>query len=55
MDESDTRKLEINDLFELMVKCTKELVALSNSANTDAFDEKKREVELLQRIIVTKN
>lgn len=55
MDENSMNKMSINDLFDLMVKNVNELLDMhKNHEDLKILDDKRKEVELLQRIIVAK-
>jgi len=55
MDEESLNKLHINDLFDLMVKKVNELLDMHNAHEmTTKVDAKRKEVELIQRVIVAK-
>ena len=54
MSESDLYKLPIDELFDLLMKETRELVDLTHSPNKIDYDNKTDEVKLIQRVIVAK-
>lgn len=55
MDEDSLNKLHINDLFDLMVKKVNELLDMHETHDMiTKVDAKRKEVELIQRVIVAK-
>jgi hypothetical protein len=54
MTEQELNNLPIDELFDLMIKRTSELIALTHSGHTPEFDATKKELQLIQRIIVEK-
>ena len=54
MNEADLNKLSIDELFDLLMLRTRELVDLSHTPNKKDYDNKTTEVQLIQRIIVEK-
>ena len=54
MTYTDLNKIPIDDLFDLLMKSTKELTDLNYKENEIEHEAKKEEVQLLQRIIVAK-
>jgi hypothetical protein len=54
MSESDLHKLSLDELFELMMKSTKELVDLTHTLSKVDYDDKTAELQLIQRAIVAK-
>ena len=54
MTEADINKMPINDLFDLLMKSTQELIDFNCEQHQVEYDEKKSEVQLIQRIIVAK-
>jgi len=54
MTEDELNKIPINDLFDLMIKSTKELIDFDCEQHKLEYEEKKSEVQLLQRIITAK-
>ena len=46
--------MDINDLFDLLMQTTKELLELTPKEFTTEYQIKKEEVQLLQKIIVAK-
>ena len=54
MTEDNLNKLCIDELFNLLMKSTKELTDFKSTQNEIEHDAKKNEVQLLQRIIVAK-
>lgn len=55
MTQEELAKIELFDLFDMMVKTMNELFALDNTpANADTITEKKTYLLLLQNVIVFK-
>ena len=54
MTEDELSKLSIDALFDRLMQSTKELMDLMYKENITAFDAKKKEVLLLQKIIVAR-
>ena len=54
MTKADLNKLPINELFDLLMKSTKELIDFNCTENLIEHEAKKEEVQLIQRIIVAK-
>jgi hypothetical protein len=54
MTEDTLEEFPIDALFDLLMQSTKELIDLMYKENITAFDAKKAEVVLLQKIIVAK-
>ena len=54
MSEADLHKLPIDALFDLLMKGTKELIDFNCEKNEIEYEEKKEEVQLIQRFIVAK-
>ena len=54
MTEQDLNKLPIDDLFDIMMKSTSDLIALTHLGHIPEFEAKKKELQLIQRIIVAK-
>ena len=54
MTEDNLNKLCIDELFDLLMKMTKELTDFKSTQNEIEHDAKKNEVQLLQRVIVAK-
>ena len=54
MTEADLNKLPINELFDLLMKSTKELIDFNCTENEIEYEAKKNEVQLIQRFIVAK-
>ena len=54
MTEDEINKLPIDKLFDLMIKCTGELITLTHSIYKSEYEKKKKEVQLLQRAIIAK-
>ena len=55
MNEEALNKMSINDLFDLMVKSVNELLDMhKNHENVFVTELKRKEIELLQRVIVAK-
>ena len=55
MNEEALNKMSINDLFDLMVKSVNELLDMHKShENVFVTELKRKEIELLQRVIVAK-
>lgn len=54
MSESDLYKLPIDELFDLLMKSTKELIDFHCTEHELEYEEKKKEVQLIQRFIVAK-
>ena len=52
MTEDHLNKLDTENLFDLMMQSTRELIALTHSEHTKEYEDKREEVQLLQRIIV---
>ena len=51
----DVKNLELEDLFDLLMQSTRELIGLENTENKEEYEAKIQEVKLLQRIIGSKN
>jgi hypothetical protein len=55
MSENDLNRLHINDLLDVMVKSMNELLAINKAPqNNLSIKLKQKEVELIQKVIVTK-
>jgi hypothetical protein len=54
MDEDSLKKIHINELFDMLVERTNKLIILDNQEDETQFEAKKKEIELLQRIIVAR-
>ena len=54
MTEDDLHKLSLDELFDLMMKSTKELIDFNCGKNEIGYAQKKEEVQLIQRFIVAK-
>ena len=54
MTEDDLHKLSLDELFEAMIKSTKELIEFNCGKDEIGYAEKKEEVQLIQRFIVAK-
>lgn len=54
LTEDDLNKLSIDELFDLMIRSTSDLVALGHAINTPHYEKKKKELELIQNIIIAK-
>ena len=54
MTEDDLNKLSINELFDLMVIKTQDLIAFNNIKNEIEHESKKEELKLIQRTIVAR-
>lgn len=54
MSESDLYNLSIDELFDLLMKSTRELIDFNCERHEVEYEEKKNEVQLIQRIIVKK-
>jgi phosphorylcholine metabolism protein LicD len=54
MIEDSAKNIDINDLFDMLMKSTKELVELIPKEHTTEYQIKKEQVQLLQRIIIQK-
>ena len=55
MTEESLSSISLNDLFDLMVKTMNELLAIEKvPQNREAINDKQKEVELLQRVIVAR-
>ena len=54
MTEDDLHKLSLDELFDLMMKSTRELIGFDCVKNEIGYAEKKEEVQLIQRYIVEK-
>jgi hypothetical protein len=54
MTEADINKMPINELFDLLMKSNQELIYFNCEQDRVEYDEKKIEVQLIQRIIVAK-
>ena len=54
MSESDLDNLSLDDLFDLLMKSTRELIDFNCEQNEIGYAEKKEEVQLIQRFIVSK-
>jgi hypothetical protein len=54
MTKYTSRNLTIEDLFDLLMQSTRELIELTNSEHTEEYEAKTKEVKLLQKAIVEK-
>lgn len=54
MYETDLNKLPIDALFDLLMKSTEELMYINCAEHDIEYEEKKKEVQLIQRFIVAK-
>ena len=54
MTEDVLYKLPIDELLDLMMKNTKELVELTHTLNKTDYNEKTKKLQLIQRIIIAK-
>ena len=54
MTEGDLNKIPINDLFDLMIKKTQELIDFNTLKNEIEHEAKKEELQLIQRVIIAK-
>ena len=48
------KKLPLDELMDLLMQSTKELVDMMHSADTKALETKKKQVQFLQQAIVAK-
>jgi hypothetical protein len=54
MNEASLKKIHINDLYNLLMKSTTELIALTHTESTEEYEAKKNEVELIQRVLIAR-
>jgi len=54
MDKDALNKISINELYEIVIKKTNELIELNPNKDQTEFEAKKNELQLLQRVIVAK-
>jgi hypothetical protein len=54
MTEAKLLELSIDELFDLLMKSTKELIDLNCDQNAIGYEAKKEEVQLIQRFIIAK-
>jgi hypothetical protein len=54
MDETTLKKLHINDLYGILMKSTTELISLTHTEHTKEYEAKKKEVELIQRVLIAR-
>jgi len=54
MTESELNKFSIDELFDILMTSTKELVELVKEKNTARYEAVKKQVQFLQRVIVAK-
>ena len=54
MTESDLNKLSIDELFDVLMTSTRELIALVREKNTIRYEAVKKEVQFIQNVIVAK-
>ena len=54
MSETDLHKLPLDELFDLLMKKTKEFIDFNCEKNEIEYETKKNEVQLIQRYIVAK-
>jgi hypothetical protein len=54
VDEDSLSKVHINVLFDMLVARTTEIMNLDKKEDNIEFGIKKKEIELLQRIIITR-
>lgn len=54
MTETDLHKLSLDELFDVLMKSTEELIYFNCTEHELGYKEKKEEVQLIQRFIVAK-
>ena len=54
MTEDALRRLSLNELLDLLMQSTKELLHHFHNGSKKEYESKRQEVQLLQRIIVEK-
>ena len=54
MTEAELNKIPVDALFNLLIKTTKELIDFNCEQHGVEYNEKKSEVQLIQRVIIAK-
>ncbi len=54
MTEDDLHKLSLDELFDVMIRSSKELIEFNCGKDEIGYAEKKEEVQLIQKYIVAK-
>jgi hypothetical protein len=55
MTEESLSKMAINELFDLMVKQTTELLEMhKKQEKVNVLDDKRKEIEMIQKVIIAK-
>ena len=54
MTEEELNKLSFDELFDLMMTSTSDLVALGHAFNTPHYEKKTKELRLIQSVIIAR-